>query len=207
MSTFYKSLLEHFSPTLTVFQILNIWFPEIVWHWKYRSRLRCTSFATTLFDGRYLTSYLMLIAMFALYLIICKIFAKIIKCQKYWPWKWSRSRRTGLAPYDRKCWSPYTWIFQNFSYLATYVYAKINTHTYTYAVRDRGDDYAKFSKQIFVIKCIRPIMWQNIGLDKYSYSIWICQISEKIILIHPDVTPLDALSRYTGTTHSTDDAC
>ena len=65
ISTSIKVPLEHFSLALTIFQIYIIWFPEIVWPWKYRSRSRCTTFALAPFDGKYLTSYLMAIVMFA----------------------------------------------------------------------------------------------------------------------------------------------
>ena len=91
-----------FLSALTVLHILNIiWFSGILWPWKYRSRSRCTTFAMTPFDGNYLTFYLMSMVILALSLTICEIFAKIIKCQKFWPEKWrSRRRRT---PFDWKC--------------------------------------------------------------------------------------------------------
>ena len=87
MSTFIKDILEHFSLALTVFQILYIiWFWEILWPWKYRSRSCFTTFAVVPFDGKYLTFYLTAIEMFASSLAICKIFQKIIKCKQFWTW-------------------------------------------------------------------------------------------------------------------------
>ena len=43
----------------------------------------CTTIAWAPFDGKYLTSYMMAIVMFALSLTICEIFTKIIKYQSF----------------------------------------------------------------------------------------------------------------------------
>ena len=105
-------------------------FPEIVWPWKYRSRSWCTTFAMTPYDGKYLTSYLMAIVMFAL--TICEILAKIIKYQKFWLWKWrsrSRSRRTELTPFDWKCSNPYRWFFLRILAILKHTFTQKVTHT------------------------------------------------------------------------------
>ena len=88
-------------------------------------------------------------------LTIYTMFAKQIKC-KVWPWTWrSRSRRwkIWLTPFDWKCSVLYRWFFiQNFSFPATYVYAKgctltrVRTDTHTASLT--GDDY-----------------WQNLQAD------------------------------------------
>ena len=94
----------------------------------------------------------MAIAMFDLSLIICEIFAKTIKWQKVWPWRWrsmSRSSRTGLTPFNWKCSVPYRWIlFQNLCYMCTYVYAKDNTNTDTHTARHGWWLSVKSAKQI-----------------------------------------------------------
>ena len=79
----YKDVLEHFPLALTVFQILNISFPEILWPLKYMLSWRRTLFALAPFDGKYLTSYLMAIVMFALSITISEIFATIIKWKRF----------------------------------------------------------------------------------------------------------------------------
>ena len=153
ISTSIKVILEHFFLAFTVFQKLNIIrFPDILWHWKYRSRSRCTTFAMAPFDGKYLTSRLMVIVGFALSLTTCDIFSKIIKCQTFWPWKWrsrSRGRRTGLVPFDWKCSIPHRWFFSEFDQAGsmfmqtgyTHTQIRTRTHTHTHTARDRGDDY------------------------------------------------------------------
>ena len=42
----------------------------------------CTTSAVTPFDGKYLTSYLMAIVMFAQFLAICEIFTKLINAKR-----------------------------------------------------------------------------------------------------------------------------
>ena len=112
------------------------WYIEIFifknsWPWNCWSSTRYTTVTVAPFDGKFPTSYLMVIVMFALSLTVYEIFANI-KNAKRWPWKWkswSRSRKTGLAPFDYKYPNLYRWIFQNCNYLGTYVNAKGNPHT------------------------------------------------------------------------------
>ena len=98
--------------------------------------------AMALFDGKCLTSYSMPIVMFALNLNICELFAKINKCQKFWPRKWrsrSKSRRTGLASFDCKSSIPFRCFFR---IVATCEHTLTQTeYTHIYTARDRGDDY------------------------------------------------------------------
>ena len=102
-------------------------YPEILWSWKCKPRLRCTTFAMAPFDGKYLTCNLMAMVMLALSLTICEIFAKIIKYQKCSPWKWrsrSRIRRIWFPPFDWKCSNSYKLILQNFNFPVTLVCTK-----------------------------------------------------------------------------------
>ena len=133
----YKSHTWAFFASHNLFKIFTF---QNLWPWKCRSKSCCTTFTMALFDGKYRTSYLTAIVMFAFFqrlLVKILIFANIIKCQKFWPWirrLISRRRRTGFPPFD---WKFIQVNFQNFSYLWIYVYAKGNTHT----MRDRGDAY------------------------------------------------------------------
>ena len=58
ISTSIKVKLEHFSLTLTIFEIFTFVAP---------------------FDGKYIASYLMAIVIYALFLAICEIIAQLIK--------------------------------------------------------------------------------------------------------------------------------
>ena len=100
--TSIKIVLGHFSLALTIIEIFRF---QNVWSWKWWSRLWCTTFAVTPFNGKYITSYLIAIVMFALSHTIYVIFANQRKCQ-LWPWKWrprSRRRKMGLEPFSWKC--------------------------------------------------------------------------------------------------------
>ena len=146
----YKSRTLPFLLALHVFHILCIYIiPEMLWPWKYRSRSRCTTFSMAPFDGKCLTSYLITTVMFAISLTICEIITKIIKCKKFWPWKWrSRSNRTLPAPLDWKCSNPHMWFFSEFldtwkQTITPTGYTHTYTHAHTHTVRDKGDDYWK----------------------------------------------------------------
>ena len=107
--------------------------------WKCRSRSWRITVVVAPFDGKYLTSNVTAIVMFALSLVLHEIFESP---EKLWPWKWmsrSRSRKTRLAPLDYKRSSPCNRFFQDFSYKGPYLYAIDNTHLHT--ARYRGDDY------------------------------------------------------------------
>ena len=98
ISTSIKVVREHFPLTLAVFEIFTC---QSSWPWKCRSRSWCKKFAVAPFCGRYTTSYLMAIVMFALSLTICKIYAKLIKCQNFDLENEGQSQeeeKTGLAP-------------------------------------------------------------------------------------------------------------
>ena len=57
-----------------------------------------------LFDGRYMTSYLMAIVMFAISFIIYEIFTNQIKCQKFELENKLRTRiKTEVAPFEWEC--------------------------------------------------------------------------------------------------------
>ena len=59
-----KFILEHLSLDLTVFKILTF---QNVWLWKCMSKLWCTTFTVTPFDGQYMTSYMMAIVVIAFF--------------------------------------------------------------------------------------------------------------------------------------------
>ena len=75
-----KVIRDHFSLALTVVQILAL---HILWPWKRRSRSRCTTFAMTPSDGKYMICYLISIIMFVLSLAIYERCARQIKCRKF----------------------------------------------------------------------------------------------------------------------------
>ena len=64
ISNAIKVIVEHFLLDLTIFQIFTF---KISRPWKCRSNPWCTTFAVVSFDGKYLTSYLMAIVMFAFF--------------------------------------------------------------------------------------------------------------------------------------------
>ena len=64
--TFIKVIPEDFSLALTIFKIFTF---QNVWPWKCKLRSRC--FTAAPFDGKYMTSYLMAIVMFA-FSSLCK---------------------------------------------------------------------------------------------------------------------------------------
>ena len=96
---------------------------------------------------------------------------------------------------------------KNFSYIGTFVYANvINTHIHT--SRDWGDDCRQSLQSKFAY---------NNTDDLYSAMAWpkpkakaLCFYSQLItvrLYKQKCFSPLDAVSRYTGTAHSTDSAC
>ena len=112
---------------------------------KCRSISWCTTIAVEPFGGKYLTSYLMVENS-----NVCSIAHRLRdicesrRMSKLLPWTWksrSRSRGTKLSPIDEKCSISYSWNFQNFSYLATYVYVNrhTDTHTHTYTHSERQE--------------------------------------------------------------------
>ena len=72
-----KVILEHSSIALTLFEIFIF---KNSWPWKCRSRLWCITLA---FEGKYLTSHMMVIIMFALSLTIYEIFANQEICKHF----------------------------------------------------------------------------------------------------------------------------
>ena len=75
---------------------------------------RSTTFAVAPFDGKYLTSFLIVIVMFALSLTNYEIFANQEKCQNFYlesECQGQCSRRTVLTPFD---WNLYVILFEFF---------------------------------------------------------------------------------------------
>ena len=94
---------------------------------------RCTAFAMALFDGKYMTSYLMVIVMFTLSLTSCEVFAKIIQCQVF-TLKMTvkfRVEEQDLRHFSGKVLIHIGEIFRILNYRGTYVCAKGNVHTWT----------------------------------------------------------------------------
>ena len=93
----YKRQIWAFSASSHCFQILNIWFSDILWSWKYRSTLRCTTFAmvsVNLYKRRF-ENFLLALTVFH---VLNVWFPEFL-----WPRKnRSRSRCTTLAmaPFD-----------------------------------------------------------------------------------------------------------
>ena len=86
------------------------------------------------FDGKYRTSYLIAIVMFALYLAVCKIFAKQEKCLIFDLKTEGQGQEVEEGHLHRSTQNVRIQIgdlFQNFTYLPTYIYAKGKTHMYT----------------------------------------------------------------------------
>ena len=127
--------------------------------WICRSMSCCRTFEVSPFDGKYMTSYLMAIVMFAHHL---RYIRKTNKRPKVWPWKLrsrSRRRKTGLALFDYKFSISYMWFFlQNVSYLLRYIHAKGNTHLYTHTQRETGVMTAgKVCKADLPKNCIKSV--------------------------------------------------
>ena len=130
----YKSHNAHFCASSHRFSHINV---ANVWSWKFRSSSQSTMITVVTFDGKYMTSYLMAILMFALSITIYKIFTNQTKCQ-VWPWKCrslSRKRKKGLAPFNWKY--SICDFFQNFTYLGIYLYANWWS-TCTHTQREMG---------------------------------------------------------------------
>ena len=77
---------------------------------KCSSMSYCTAFAVAPFDGKYSTSYIMTIIMFALSLTVCNILANK-KTEKIFDhgneFQWSRNRIMGLVEFNWNCSNPY----------------------------------------------------------------------------------------------------
>ena len=97
----------------------------------------------TSFNGKYITSYLMSIVMFALSLSPLTTNFPINKKPKVWPWKWRSSsrRKIGLVPFNWKCLSDD--FFQNCNCLrnicVNVAHTSIHTDTQKWScVMDKG---------------------------------------------------------------------
>ena len=87
------------------------------------------------FDGKYQTSYLMVIAMFALSLTVCEIATTQEKCQNIDLENKYRGQEVEDGDLRQSAGNIQFHIgdfFQNFSYIGTFFYAKINTLTLTH---------------------------------------------------------------------------
>ena len=128
--------LENFLLALIVFEIFALQFVTL----KCRLRSECATFAVAPFEGKYMTSYLMALEICAISFAVCAIFTKQEKCRTFnlenegqgqgveeWDLRHStRNVRIHIA----EC-------FHNFSYWATYVYAKADTHTHVHTQRQK----------------------------------------------------------------------
>ena len=82
-----------------------------------------------LFNGKYTNSHIMAIVIFVLALTICEIFTKQEKCQNF---DLIKNDGQGIEQQDlcHLTGNVRIHIFQNFSYLGTYVYAQTWIHTH-----------------------------------------------------------------------------
>ena len=123
----YESHSRSFFAISHVFEIFAF---QNSWPWKCRSRSWCSTFAVATFDGKYLTANPTAIVIFDLSLTICEIFAYQIKRQHFDLenegqgqgetrdlCRWTGNIRFHIGEFCK-----------HFSYLATYVYTKGNTH-------------------------------------------------------------------------------
>ena len=117
--------------------------------------------------------------MFALSFNICEILAKIIKRQRFWPWKWSSrsSRRTGLSPFD---WNCFDWNCSNPS-----IYLSIRSSVHP-------------SMRPFIHPSIRPSIYPSICMSTClcrSIFLSVCLIVRLSVRppvrpsVHPSVRP------------------
>ena len=74
----YKYPMTHFFPGTRRFRDINDY---KCWPWKITPRSQSKTFVMIPFDGKYMTSYWIVIAMFTLSLTIYQIFANQVKCQ------------------------------------------------------------------------------------------------------------------------------
>ena len=161
ISTSIKVMLDHFSPALTVFQILTF---QITWPSKYRSRSRYVTFALTPFDGKYTTFYSMTTASFALSLTIYEIFSNQIKFHKFYLENKGQDHGGEKQDLRRSTRNDRFYIIDFFfRILATLEHTLCKlvtyTHTHTYTQSDRqGDDYMQNLRSRLPKKFARPLI-------------------------------------------------
>ena len=151
-----KVVLEHFSLDFRLFKILNISFPEMLWPWKCRSRSRCTTFAIAFFYGSWDSCQLYKRRTWAFFASSHRVpDIEYYDCQKFFDLEdigqghdvqhsqWHHSmaninffKKLYLSVFTNSHRFPdmISKIFQNFSYMGTYIYANwSHTHTHTRA--------------------------------------------------------------------------